>query len=576
MIMKTITIQNGSLKNFLILKFKITGIILVTALTFCACQKTKVADNLVPEGMTAVEISISASIFEESGAISNRADVNNNIIAPTVLKNTISFNDDFYLLAELTPQTIAVNNTLTKPITQLNKAASVTIDLKPYIKYKIIAYDQNGNYVTEKDYIHGSEASAGPLMLDGGKTYSFVAYSINSTSSLPSIIFTNPANKTLATSNVNISGSNDFMYFRKDLTVSGTTTNYLNVVLKHQLSQITTIIDATQAEYKITSINSIFKQHNSTATINLASANISRTGTVGNATVAFNTLNQLVATSAPTIINANSNNNTSYTINSITIGPLTQNNITPFNNLNIIPGVKYDLKLTIIPIDDYIIYKGQSAARINGQIWMRHNVGANYGINPDLLPITSALHGNYYQWGRKISVGNGTSTTVSNWNGNNNPPNTAWDLNNGIENTPIKTVEDPCPTNYRIPTTEEYQLLLDNTTNGSSNNVGTWNESNTNFSSAKVLISKRKSSVKLILPAQGWYSAFGTQNYPFTSTPMEYRGIYGFYWTSSIKDIRPGALTFASDYIETGLLDSYNSNKVLSGNIRCIAQFTTQ
>lgn len=569
--MRTITIKQ---KIFLISnksKTKITAAILLTIFTLFSCRSTDVEGSLTPVGQAAVSITIKDAIFEGTGVLGNKASTGNKTTTTApVQQSTVAFNDDFYLLAELTQDMGAATSSVAKASSsQPNKAAADTTLVKPNIRYKIVAYDQNGLYVDEKDYTRGSESTIGAFMLDGGKTYSFIIYSINSTSTLPAVTFANTANKTLATSSVNISGNDDFMYYRKNMTVSGTANNYLDVVLQHKLSQITTTIDASQSGYNVTAVTSHFTPHNSTATINLADASIARTGTVGNSAVTFTSPNALTVTSIPTIINANANNTTSYTINNITIGPLTQSNITPFTNLNITPGVKYNMKLTIIPQDIYLTHQGLPAARINGQIWMRHNVGADYGQDPDQSPVTSSLHGNYYQWGRITSVGNGISTSVSNWNASNNPAATAWNLQNGTTNTPVKGPADPCPTGFRVPGNGEMQTLLDNTV--ATNTTNNWTASNTEFRSAKILTSKRNSAVKVVLPAQGWYSASGN-NPPYTAIGMALRGSNGYYWTAYRSNNQNASLNISSSTIGVSTRAANLSNFVISYNIRCIAE----
>ena len=569
--MRTITIKHNNLLNFKRSTIKITGSIAIALLNLFSCRSSDVEGSLTPAGQAAVSINIKDATFEDTGALGNKASTSKNtIVAPQVEQNTVAFSDDFYLLAELTQEVGAATNSSAKASSsQPNKAATETTNIGTNIRYKIIAYEQNGLYVAEKDYTRGSESTAGAFMLDGGKTYSFIIYSINSTSTLPAVTFANTANKTLATSSVNIGGNNDFMYYRKNMTVSGTANNYLDVVLQHKLTQITTTIDASQSGYNVTAVTSHFTPHNSTATINLADASIARTGTVGNSAVTFTSPNGLIVTSAPTVINANTNSTTSYTIDNITIGPLTQSNITPFTNLNITPGVKYNMKLTIIPQDIYLTHQGLPAARINGRIWMRHNVGADYSQDPDQSPVTSSLHGNYYQWGRITSVGNGTSTSVSNWNASNNPAATAWNLQNGTTNTPVKGPADPCPTGFRVPGTGEMQTLIDNTVATSTTN--NWTASNTEFRSAKILTSKRNKAVKVVLPAQGWYSASGN-NPPYTPIGMALRGSNGYYWTAYRSNNQNASLNISSSTIGVSTRAANLSNFVISYNIRCIAE----
>lgn len=567
--MRTITIQHKNLLNFKRSTIKITGCIAIALLTLFSCRSSDVEGTLTPAGQASVSINIKDATFEGTGVLGNKASTGNTTLTTGPLQqSTVAFNDDFYLLAELTQDVNTATSSVAKASSsQPNKAAADTTLVKPNIRYKIIAYDQNGLYVAEKDYTRGSESTAGAFMLDGGKTYSFIIYSINSTSTLPAVTFANTANKTLATSSVNIGGNDDFMYYRKNMTVSGTANNYLDVVLQHKLSQITTTIDASQSGYNVTSVTSHFTPHNSTATVNLTDGSIARTGTVGNSAVTFTSPNALIVTSVPTIINANANNTTSYTIDNITIGPLTQSNITPFTNLNITPGVKYNMKLTIVPNDEYLTHAGLPAVRINGAIWMRHNVGVDTNLDPDQNPLTSAIHGNYYQWGRSAIVAGPTAnSTNGNWI-RNSTAYAAW--NGGTEAIPIKTASDPCPTGYKIPTLTQVQKLLNDVV---ASNQGNFTGSVTNYSSAKILTSKRKSNVKLTLPAQGYSNVSGSEFNNLASVNIgNTRGQLGTYYLSSYSGSTVYRLDFTNNSINTGGGSGYGSRSQ-SRNIRCIAE----
>ncbi|UZJ65738.1 fibrobacter succinogenes major paralogous domain-containing protein [Sphingobacterium sp. KU25419] len=459
--------KNKNNSNSFIAQMKITTSIILMLMATFSCRSTDVEGEITPKGQSAVHVSIEDDIFEESVEIGNKASTSKSLSssAATVQQNTVAFDDDFYIVAELTQESNAVVGHAAKASQQNNNTIAQTTNLNPNIRYKIVVYNNSGVYITEKDYVRGQEASPGPLILDGGMNYTFIVYSINSTTVLPSVTFVNPANKTLATSSVNVTGIQDFMYFRKDMTVSGDNTNYLGVILKHQFSQITTTVDATATGYNITAITSVISpQHNPNANIALANATITRSGTPTTLAVTFPTLGTQTVVGTPNIINAAANINSSYIINSITVGPLTATNITPLSNLAITPGAKYNMKINIVPTDAFITHQGLPAVRINGQIWMRHNLGVNTALDPDQTPITSALHGNYYQFGRITSVSSGTATTVSNYNNNNNPGNAAWNTNNGTALPPVKTANDPCPTGYRVPTQPEMQQLIDDVT----------------------------------------------------------------------------------------------------------------
>jgi uncharacterized protein (TIGR02145 family) len=508
--MRTITIHHKNIFKANRSKIKIAVAVSLTILTIFSCRSTDAEGPLTPSGQTALSISVKDAAFESTADIANKASTaKSTIAAPLVQQNTVAFGDDFYLLAELTQEVGASSSSVAKASSsQPSKAATETTNIGTNIRYKIVVYDQNGIYVTEKDYTRGSEATTGPLMLDGSKTYTFIIYSVNSTSTIPAITFADTANKTLATSSVNIAGNVNFMYYRKDMTLSGSANNYLEVVLQHKLSQITTTIDATQTGYNITAISSNINTHSPNASIALANGTITRSGTITTSPVSFATLGGLTATSTPTIVNAATNGTTSYNLTSITVGPLTQTGIVAFTNLTITPGVKYNMKLNIVPTDAFITHQGLPAIRLNGLIWMRHNLRKDGNYNPDPDQLVAATNGDYFQWGRLANILAGglsvNTLSVGDWDTNINRNANSWNATPGTltnrEDNPTKSSNDPCPNNYRVPTNKELESLINNTV---ATSVGTGTKNNSNYSYGLILTSKRKSTVKMTIPTQG-------------------------------------------------------------------------
>lgn len=564
-------------RDTVISKIKTVTVIIVTLLTVLSCRSTDVEGNLNPGGQVAVNVNIEDDIFEGISNIGSKASAKKteSTELPVIQKSTVAFSEDFYMVAELTEEVPIIAQMGVKASLQKGNKGAQTSALKPNIKYKTVVYKSTGEYVTEKDYARGQETSSGPLLLYSG-SYTFVVYSINSTSVLPAVVFADPANKTLSNSSVAVTGSQDLMYFRKDMTISASKTNYLGVVLKHKFSQITTTVDATATGYNITAITSaINPQHRPNASMALSDGTLTRSGTATSVEVSFPTLGAQTITATPTLINAATITTGSYTISSITIGTLTQENITPFSDLVITPGVKYNMKVKIVPSDDaYIIHEGIPAVRINGQIWMRHNVGVNTAVDPDVA--NSLIHGNYYQWGRRNSIGSGTSTTVSGWNGNNNPSATAWN-SKGDETfsadgpPPVKTANDPCPAGFRVPSYFEFSELRNNVT---FSDVGSSFSSPANYSYAKVLTSKRNSNVKMTLPGQGWYNTNST-GYPYTANSIQVRGQFGYYWTSSRLNGGVWHYFFSKDNgpsLNIRMGTGSEVDVVVGRVIRCIAQ----
>ncbi len=562
--------------------------------TFISCDKNSGNGEGAGEPVL-VTVNIDAnSNYEDGGEINNNNDQEAKTMASIGLpieSHTIELNDKFLLKAELIPTgKFSPNSTRKiKASTSQNAAADQKADivrnaLSPNVRYKLVVFKANGDYLQEVDYVYAQEAISRKLMLDGTVSYIFIAYSVNSTSVLPAITFSNPANKTLSTASVVApAGNMDLMYFRRDLTLPQNTPTNLDVVLKHKLTQITTKIDASQTGYVIDNLTNVtLSGHLPNATLSLATGNVSQSGTSSTLPLTFSGLNTMIMTASPVLLNADPAG-TTLSIGSMRITHITSpDNIQPIQLAKVAPGFKYNMVLTIVPNDGYLTQSGKSAVRIGGQVWLRWNLGAPgeaKSLNPDQIPVTSDQHGDFYQWGRKVAFANGTvvsSSTPTNWDGNRFTTRNAW--NSGTATAPIKTANDPCPTGFRVPTIAEYNTLIQNVI---ITNTGNWTSPNQDFSSAKVLTSKRKSSIKMTLPAQGFYNASGqAEGTVFTYVVPISVVNYGTYWTSDYRSSPPtydevGLLVFQGQNNNTRFEAIYkapnNANSVLGQNIRCIA-----
>ena len=182
----------------------------------------------------------------------------------------------------------------------------------------------------------------------------------------------------------------------------------------------------------------------------------------------------------------------------------------------------------------------------NPEAWMRHNLGANTSLDPD-VPV-QAIHGNYYQWGRPAVVANAStgSGAIPGWNTANAPDNSWQDA--------VKTANDPCPAGFRIPTRQQFTNLFNNNT---ASNVGTFTLSPTNFGSAKVIGSGAN---KLTLPAAGYRS--------YTNGSLNYRGYTGSYWSST-----PSTATYAYDLgFSSTSVNVINTYRTYGFSLRCISE----
>lgn len=228
--------------------------------------------------------------------------------------------------------------------------AAVT-ELKSGIRYKVLVYDSSNKLVDQKEFVYKQNETDG-FLLDGGKAYTFVAFSVNSTNAADTPAVTNPNDfSTAMLSNIN----KDLMYFKTVKTVTGNAPNTLDVVLKHQFTRITTNIDASQVESTgiITGVNNpVFSGGNASA--QLAFSNDTQLSYTGSNTTSFNfpNINQSKITSDPAIIIGNTPNGASLNIGNLIIDGTSKNNVL-FSNLKITPRSQYNLNLKLTPCTQF-------------------------------------------------------------------------------------------------------------------------------------------------------------------------------------------------------------------------------
>ncbi|OPC62329.1 hypothetical protein DSC47_11875 [Elizabethkingia miricola] len=510
-----------------------------------SCRSSDTDSKTLNTDQVAINVNLAQDDYEDV--------VNKNVQASTsqsltsnnnqMQRQTVPFGGGFDLVAELKPDTSSL-----KSIAQagINPVAAAT-PIQRAIKFRIVVYNASGQY--DSSYIYSVSATGAvtpdsgvPMKLNGGESYTFIAYSYN-TNVAPA---DNLVGSNLSTATISATSTQDIMYYKTTMTPDGNTgaQNYLNVILKHSFSTITVNVDASLTNgYNITNITgATLGKVFPTATIALNSGTVTSSGTATTIAVPFPAnpnSNNVTATSAVIINNANNTNDGTFNIASLTIGPLTGTNVA-FNNLTIQPGARYNMTIKLIPqdsfFDDTTSLPGTTfkVARINGKVWMRYNLGVDplTNPNPDLTaPSNTGLFGNYYQWGviTPAALGNAEPGPIIPWNTSIVPAANAW--NSGTETAPVKVItNDPCPANFRVPTTTEFQDLVSSTVQTNTNDTSWDNGSTTNYASVKVFTSKRDKNVILSFPAAGYrINTDGTLN---TAAGIS-RGNIGIYWTSS-------------------------------------------
>jgi uncharacterized protein (TIGR02145 family) len=180
------------------------------------------------------------------------------------------------------------------------------------------------------------------------------------------------------------------------------------------------------------------------------------------------------------------------------------------------------------------------------KVFACHNLNANVSLDPNVP--AEGLHGNYYQWGKKQPFATPYGLIVT-WNTTYAPVG-AW-----LDGS--KTINDPCPEGFRIPTKADWdKVLAFNTVS----RTGSW--LNSNFTTA--IHYGPSSTIKtLTIPATG-YLATG-------SGALSQRGNRGYVWSSTSSGSGNSLSGFG--------LGFFNSTHTVSGfipingfQVRCVSE----
>ncbi|MFD2598335.1 hypothetical protein ACFSQ3_05165 [Sphingobacterium corticis] len=308
------------------------------------------------------------------------------------------------------------------------------------IKYRLLIYDAEETKMIDTIFTVG-QASNNISTLNGGETYTFVLYSIMSKENVPSA----PSNKLSASLFDNISGDMDFIYFKKTITLESGR-NDLNAVMKHQFSQITTNINATEIG-QVQKVLARISDHYVNPKIAVSTGQVADYGTkaFNGKLLPFPLEPSSNATSNPVIICNNGSSASTLTLDEITINGITKRGIS-IPNIPLTPGVKYTLTLnvkTFTPDEDPGIELGNT-------IYAPGNL--LYDWETDTYRFSGSGRGSY--WFKDYIKARRTDLDSKGWGENNQRPR--FELNGGSG--------DPCtkvsPENsWRLPNRSEMENI---------------------------------------------------------------------------------------------------------------------
>lgn len=553
-------------------RLQIVSIFVIVMLILFSCSKDSILGN---DQKQVVHITLldqeKEEVHNNYGSISTLSKIKAVNEEPLRTNGTdIKLDDDYYISAEVVLESSKAHKIERLKSNNYKVAGIIKEPIKRNIRFRLIVYDQEGNYSNDIIYEISSAGTVVPiggeeLMLDRG-IYYFVAYSYNKWD-IPTEDLTD------SDINHNIIVSTDkypqFMMYTSGLKKIGPKEdNSLNISFKYKFSPINLTIDATAANgYLISSIgeaklSSTYKE----TYISFSSGDVSHHGEEENRLFTFEEYNR-DKLSSNTLWVANNTNSGSIEINSLQVGPINWVLPIKIDNIKILSGVGYKITLRIKPTDRFETINGQAAALINGRYWMRGNLGVTSDVFDDPDPSGSFQHliGNYYQWGkseiRATAYTVGAAPESNEWNVI--APDGSW--YSATDNGGKVIGKDPCPDGWRVPTSQEFLDLIEATTQSLADNRGTnWNPSEFNFSTAKTFRSKKNSGVILTFPSSGYFNP--------TSRTIASRGSHGYYWSSTESSDRRSALrmtTYSNRGDEGASVASGSVNRVYAWPVRC-------
>ncbi|MYY27283.1 fibrobacter succinogenes major paralogous domain-containing protein [Elizabethkingia anophelis] len=529
----------------------ISAISIIVLMSVSSCRSNDTDQVLQTGGIASVKVNLTGTDYaglKGAAQSSLKTEANSDVQSPQRQLKLVT--PSSYIEAELSSVNTRVNSS--QASLKSNLLASATGDpLGTGMKFRVIAYRQsNGSYQDHKDYTVGQPAEG--LILDGGIAYDFVVYSYGA-STLP--VITAGEMSDINSGVVSYSNTNpDFMYQKVSYTPTNPT-NTLPITLRHKLTRITTTVTSI-GNGDITSITGGYiTPHYTNGSITLSSGVMTRTGSPSTVNLSFTPVDNVSMQSAPVLINADTSGALTGSFSAdMTVGGVSKT-VSLSNSFKITP--EYDSHLSI-NLRKCGAYTGPNTDPSNYKEFMCQNLGATSGVDP--FSPEAGNHGAKYEWGYKPANptvsdsryytqanDQANSGAISGWN--------STSLPNGSWSDTSKTANDPCPSGYRVPTSAQWQAVIDN---NNVERVGSWSD-NGNYTTALYFRSPSNQRT-LMLPAAGFrYSPDGG---------LGYRGVAGLYLSSSEATFSTASgLQFTSSGVA---VDSLSRTAGIS--VRCIAE----
>ncbi|AQX90577.1 MULTISPECIES: hypothetical protein [Elizabethkingia] len=219
-------------------------IFLITSFLITSCRSNEnITDTEVNNNLNG-NASVTPGIFNtasEDGNIEKTASIGKSGIGASEVIQKQTVKDEFGNLYDITLAP-SRSSSIKNAQASLNPTAALGTPtaLTNGVMYSVLVYDKaTGNFVTSKNYTAGSAIS--PITgLNGGQTYTFIVYSVNSTTVPTPTNRTNLSTVALTnlTNNASNNNNSDLMYFTTDLTLASNSNTTLTGTMLHQFARL--------------------------------------------------------------------------------------------------------------------------------------------------------------------------------------------------------------------------------------------------------------------------------------------------------------------------------------------------
>jgi len=364
---------------------------------------------------------------------------------------------------------------------------------------KILAYKKNGNTYTfhkQEDFILGT--SNPQMELDSDQNYTLLIVSTG-TGVVPRVIGENDFESVRFV--VNQSDTNTKILYQRidDFTPNGNIdNNFVEIKLKNKTTRVRIILDAsdimggggTGSGRYITEIKDAEISYNRPKNVELRLHDSyqmlsSETQQKYVKLNSFGANSMVVASNFVNNIIANKNTEPVFSVVFKTDSPKEK------NIRIVLKGFEQETEQTFrIKLRGCGAYLGPN--KTNWKTFMCHNLGADYSRDP-FLP-SDKIHGDKYQWGMKYPIVKQNEDVYE------SPRKTGWNRNVAY-NTWNRGLEDPCPSGWRLPTSGEWESVLNN---NKEIKLGNWYAKTLKVDDAGVGV-----GINMMLPAAGKRFEYG-------------------------------------------------------------------